>query len=131
MPVPAIPVARPDERVVETARCAVADVNRIPMAVAAIAGVVCALAVHAAYSSFGRGEVARGQAIGLCVAALDGSAPCKLVAPDTGVCTLPQFSPDGTRVAYLFQTPSAPLKPSTRLNIPLSQRKSGLYRVTG
>ena len=47
--------------------------------------------------------------IGLCLAALDGSAPRKLVAPGAGVCTLPQFSPDGMRVAYLFQTPSTPL----------------------
>ena len=47
--------------------------------------------------------------LGLCLAALDGSAPRRLVTPQIGVCSLPQFSPDGAHVAYLFQTPTAPL----------------------
>ena len=47
--------------------------------------------------------------IGLCIAALDGSAPRRLVAPPMGVCALPSVSPDGAHVAYLFQTPTAPL----------------------
>jgi dipeptidyl aminopeptidase/acylaminoacyl peptidase len=32
-----------------------------------------------------------------------------LVAPGMGMCALPQWSPDSTRVAYLAQTPTAPL----------------------
>lgn len=38
-----------------------------------------------------------------------GGAPRRLVAPALGVCSEPQWSPDSSRIAYLFQTPTAPL----------------------
>ena len=43
------------------------------------------------------------------VASADGKAIQKLVAPEMGVCALPQWSPDGNQISYLYQTPTAPL----------------------
>jgi len=42
------------------------------------------------------------------IAPIDGGAPRALVAPTMGVCTAPAWSPDGTRLSYLFGTPLTP-----------------------
>jgi len=47
--------------------------------------------------------------LSLCLAATSSGPKRVLVAPQTGVCAMPQWSPDGTRIAYLHQTPTTPL----------------------
>ena len=42
------------------------------------------------------------------VVAATGGAPRVVVAPDMGVCAAPAWSPDGTRLSYLFGTPTTP-----------------------
>ena len=37
-----------------------------------------------------------------------GGEPRVLVAPEMGVCSHPQWSPDGTRISYLIATPTSP-----------------------
>jgi len=47
--------------------------------------------------------------LALCIAPANGGPTRVLVAPEMGVCAMPQWSPDGNRISYLFQTPTAPL----------------------
>ncbi|MDR5696600.1 MAG: S9 family peptidase [Armatimonadota bacterium] len=42
------------------------------------------------------------------IAPASGGEPRVLVDPDEGVCSFPQWSPDGARICYLFQTTTAP-----------------------
>ena len=43
------------------------------------------------------------------VVGADGRGRRTLVDPELGACALPQWSPDGQTIAYLYQTPTAPL----------------------
>lgn len=45
----------------------------------------------------------------LCVVNADGSGRRTLVDPGQGACELPQWSPDGQTIAYLYQSPTTPL----------------------
>jgi dipeptidyl aminopeptidase/acylaminoacyl peptidase len=47
--------------------------------------------------------------VSLRVVAAEGGSARTLVAPNMGMCSLPQWSPDSTRIAYLAQTPTTPL----------------------
>ncbi len=47
--------------------------------------------------------------LSLCVAPGTGGSSRVLVGPQMGVCAMPQWSPDGTHICYLYQTPTAPL----------------------
>ena len=56
-----------------------------------------------AYGSNHNGTVA------IHVVSANGGTPRALVSPSIGQCASPQWSPDGARIAYLYQTPTAPL----------------------
>ncbi|MCW5850051.1 MAG: S9 family peptidase [Anaerolineae bacterium] len=43
------------------------------------------------------------------VVGIDGKGRRTLVDPELGACALPAWSPDGQTIAYLYQTPTAPL----------------------
>jgi Tol biopolymer transport system component len=47
--------------------------------------------------------------LSLCTVSSDGRSPQVLVGPRQGACAHPQWSPDGSRIAYLFQAPTSPM----------------------
>ncbi len=46
--------------------------------------------------------------VNLCVASVSSGKSDVWVAPKTGVCSSPRWSPDGKRISYLLQTPTRP-----------------------